>query len=157
MGVSVCVCVCVCVCVDWFVRVGACLCVGVYPWVRGCVCGCVGVGVRCGTRKTRRTRGLHPEAQPEATCKSLGTHSTNVQRAPVHLPCAGVPSPAPSPGYLAAPRALTVVVVVVAARSLTPPPQKKTTTTMRVLLGKKGDGGFLRVPNPFFFGGLPQN
>ena len=30
-------------------------------------------------------------------CKSPGTRSTNVQRAPVHLPCAGVPSPAPSP------------------------------------------------------------
>ena len=69
----------------------------------------------CGTRRARRTRGLHPQAQPEATCKSPGTHSTNVQRAPVHLPCAGVPYAAPCPPCLAAPRAPTVVVVVAAA------------------------------------------
>ena len=35
----------------------------------------------CGTRRTRRTRGSHPEAHPEATRKSPRTHSTNVQRA----------------------------------------------------------------------------
>ena len=69
----------------------------------------------CGTRRTRRTRGPHPEAHPEATCKSPGTHSTNVQRAPVHLPCAGVPSPAPSPACLAAPRTVAVVMAEVPA------------------------------------------
>ena len=69
----------------------------------------------CGTRRTRRTRGSHPEAHPEATRKSPRTHSTNVQRAPVHLPCAGVPSPAPSPACLAAPRTVAVVAEVLAA------------------------------------------
>ena len=70
----------------------------------------------CGTRRTQRTRGSHPEAHPEATRKSpIRTHSTNVQRAPVHLPCAGVPSPAPSPACLAAPRTVAVVAEVLAA------------------------------------------
>ena len=69
----------------------------------------------CGTRRTRRTRGSHPQAHPEATRKSPRTHSTNVQRAPVHLPCAGVPSPAPSPACLAAPRTVAVVAEVLAA------------------------------------------
>ena len=69
----------------------------------------------CGTRRTPRTRGPHPEAHPEATCKSTGTHSTNVQRAPVHLPFAGVPSPAPPPACLAAPRKVAVVVAEVPA------------------------------------------
>ena len=69
----------------------------------------------CGTRRTPRTRGPHPEAHPEATCKSPGTHSTNVQRAPVDLPCAGVPSPAPFPACLVAPRTVAVVVAEVPA------------------------------------------
>ena len=69
----------------------------------------------CGTHRTWRTRGPHPEAHPEATYKSPGTHSTNVQCAPVHLPCAGVPSPAPSPAYLAASRTVAVVVAEVPA------------------------------------------
>ena len=69
----------------------------------------------CGTRRTRRTRGSHPEAHPEATRKSPRTHSTNVQRAPVHLPCAGFPSPAPSPACLAAPRTVAVVADALAA------------------------------------------
>ena len=38
-----------------------------------------------------------------------------MQRAPVHLPCAGVPSPAPSPACLAAPRTVAVVVAEVPA------------------------------------------
>ena len=54
-------------------------------------------------RRARSTRGLHPEAQPEATCTSLGTHST-IKRVFVHLPCGGVPSSA----CHAAPRTLTV-------------------------------------------------
>ena len=69
----------------------------------------------CGTRRTRRTRGSHPQAHPEATRKSPRTHSTNVQRAPVHLPCAGVPSPAPSSACLAATRTVAVVVAEVLA------------------------------------------
>ena len=69
----------------------------------------------CGTRRTRRTRGSHPKAHPDATRKSPRTHSTNVQRAPMHLPCAAVPSPAPSPACLAAPRTVAVVAEVLAA------------------------------------------
>ena len=69
----------------------------------------------CGMRRTRRTRAPHPEAHPEATRKSPGTHSTHVQRARVHLPCAGVPSPGPSPACLAAPRTVAVVVAKVPA------------------------------------------
>ena len=69
----------------------------------------------CGKRRTRRTRGSHPEAHPEATSKSPRTHTTNVQCAPVHLRCAGVPSPAPFPACLAAPRAVAVVAEVLVA------------------------------------------
>ena len=38
-----------------------------------------------------------------------------MQRAPVHLPCAGFPSPVPSPACLAAPRTVAVVVADVPA------------------------------------------
>ena len=69
----------------------------------------------CGTHRPRRTRGSHPEAHLEATRKSPRTHSTNVQREPVHLPCAGVPSPVPSPACPAAPRTVAVVVAEVLA------------------------------------------
>ena len=99
----------------------------------------------CGTRRTRSTGGLHPEAQPEATCKSLGTHSI-MQRAPVHLPCAGVPSPA----CHAAPRALTVAaapevpavavagVVVVAAAAAAAAALGATVEDMLVAAGTQG-------------------
>ena len=69
----------------------------------------------CGTRRTRRTRGSHPEEHLGATRKSPRTHSTNVQPAPVHLPCAWVPSPAPSPACIAAPRTVAVVAQVLLA------------------------------------------
>ena len=69
---------------------------------------------KCGTRRTRRTRGPHPETRPEATCKSPGTHSTNLQRTCAPSVC-GAPSPAPSPACLAAPRTVAVVVAEVPA------------------------------------------
>ena len=59
----------------------------------------------CRTHKTQRTQGQDLEAQPEATCKSLGTQST-VQRTSVHLPFKEVPSPA----FHAAPGTLTLAV-----------------------------------------------